>query len=158
MRTCIFSILLLALAGLSFNVSADQGWTHYGGSQKGLQYSPLDQVTKDNVRNLEVAWIYRTGEMGQDTPRGFSFQANPILVEERLYLSTGSGIVIALDPATGGEIWRYDPEIERDRNYSELANRGVSSWIDPLAEADSLCRHRILRNAARRFLVARHLA
>ncbi|MEE8296089.1 MAG: pyrroloquinoline quinone-dependent dehydrogenase [Sphingomonadales bacterium] len=134
------------LTGFAIHTSfsnAQTEWSHYGGSQKGLQYSPLDQVTKDNVKNLEVAWIYQTGEMGKGTPRGFSFQANPILVEGRLYISTGSGIVIALDPATGGEIWRYDPEIERDRNYAELANRGVSSWIDPLADASSVCRHRI---------------
>ena len=65
-------------------------WTHYGGSQHGLQYSSLSQITPDNVDQLEVAWLFRTGELGQGHREPFAFQANPILVEGRLYLPTGS--------------------------------------------------------------------
>ena len=118
-------------------------WDHYGGSQHGMQYSSLSQITRDNVAGLEEVWRYRTGELGQGHREPFAFQANPILVEGRLYLPTGSAIVIALDPATGEEIWRHDPEIDRSRPHAEIANRGVTSWIDPEAILDSPCRHRI---------------
>ncbi|MCH8024413.1 MAG: methylated-DNA--[protein]-cysteine S-methyltransferase [Candidatus Marinimicrobia bacterium] len=48
-----------------------------------------------------------------------------------------------MDPATGKEIWRHDPQIDRSKRYAEIANRGVTSWIDPEAAADAPCRHRI---------------
>ena len=119
-------------------------WDHYGGGQHGMQYSSLSQITRDNVDGLKEIWRYRTGELGEGHREPFAFQANPILVEGRLYLPTGSAIVIALDPATGEEIWRHDPEIDRTKSHAEIANRGVTSWIDPEAIYDSPCRHRIL--------------
>jgi quinoprotein glucose dehydrogenase len=124
--------------------SADAArWDHYGGSQHGMQYSSLSQISRENVAELEEIWRYRTGELGQGHREPFAFQANPILVEGRLYLPTGSAIVIALDPATGEEIWRHDPKIDRTKSHSEIANRGVTSWIDPKAGSDAPCRHRI---------------
>jgi len=119
------------------------GWDHYGGGQHGMQYSSLSQISRDNVAELEEAWRFRTGELGQGHREPFAFQANPILVEGRLYVSTGSAIVIALDPATGEEIWRHDPEIDRSRPHAEIANRGVTSWIDAEAMPGSACRQRI---------------
>lgn len=118
-------------------------WDHYGGSQHGMQYSSLSQISRDNVHALEAVWLFRTGELGEGHREPFAFQANPILVEGRLYLPTGSAIVIALDPATGEEIWRHDPKIDRTRPHAEIANRGVTSWIDPDAISGSPCRHRI---------------
>ncbi len=97
----------------------------------------------DNLDRLKIAWTYQTGERGQDSAAQFAFQANPILVENRLYLSTGSGIVIALEPASGREIWRYDPGFPREKRPAESGNRGVSSWIDPSAAPGAPCRHRI---------------
>ena len=118
-------------------------WEHYGGGRHGMQYSGLSQISRDNVDALEEVWRYRTGELGEGHREPFAFQANPILVEGRLYLPTGSAIVIALDPATGKEIWRHDPRIDRNKPHAEIANRGVTSWIDPEAASDSPCRHRI---------------
>ncbi len=116
-------------------------WDHYGGGQHGMQYSGLSQITRENVVQLEEAWRYRTGELGEDLDEPFAFEANPILAEGRLYLPTGSAIVIALDPATGREIWRHDPKMDRSRGHAEIANRGVTSWIDPKALPDAMCRH-----------------
>ena len=140
-------ILTLAIGALiaSADAPADDGagWDHYGGGQHGMQYSSLDQITRDNVAELEEAWRYETGELGKGAEEPFSFQANPILAEGRLYLSTGSAIVIALDPASGKELWRHDPQLDRSKHYAEIANRGVSSWLDPDAGPDTPCRHRI---------------
>ena len=142
MRTRIVLIIAL-LAALNAFAGEHDGWTHYGGSQHGLQYSSLSQITPENVSELKVAWLFRTGELGQGHREPFAFQANPILVEGRLYLPTGSAIVFALDPASGEEIWRFDAEIDRSLDHAEIANRGVTSWIDETATQDAACRHRI---------------
>jgi len=133
---------LIAASGFAVGGEHDD-WTHYGGSQSGLQYSSLSQITPENVSRLEEVWRFRTGELGQGHREPFAFEANPILVEGRLYFPTGSAIVFALDPATGEEIWRFDAEIDRTLHHAEIANRGVTSWIDATAPDDASCRHRI---------------
>jgi len=136
----------LLLAAASAAIAQDDtasGWNHYGGSQHGMQYSSLSQIDTENVHTLEEAWRFRTGELGQGHREPFAFQANPIIVEGRLYLPTGSAIVFALEPATGEEIWRFDPKIDRSKPHAEIANRGVTSWVDPDAGPGDPCRHRI---------------
>ena len=138
------AIALLATISCSAAlVDVDADWDHFGGSQHGQQYSSLSRINAGNVAGLQEAWRYRTGELGQGARLPFALQTNPILVDGRLYLSTGSAIVIALDPASGSEIWRFDPQIERAKGYAEIANRGVTSWIDEAAAVDAECRHRI---------------
>jgi len=124
-------------------IADDKGWGHYGGSERGLQYSALSQISTGNVDRLQEVWRFRTGELGQGLKEPFAFEANPIIAEGRLYLPTGSAIVFALDPATGTEIWRHDPKLDRSGGHAEIANRGVTSWIDPRAPANTVCRHRI---------------
>jgi quinoprotein glucose dehydrogenase len=144
MKTLLLTILLL-VAAVCTPLMADEfgSWDHYGGSQRGMQYSSIAQINKSNVAGLKELWRFRTGEMGERARHPFAFQANPIIVERRLYVSTGTAIVIAADPSTGAELWRYNPEIDRDRSYAEKANRGVSSWIDESAEPGAECRHTI---------------
>ena len=135
--------VVYSLIGAPSAVAGERGWSHYGGSMRGQQYSPLDQIQPGNVQDLSIAWTFRTGELGEGTRRGFTFESNPIVVDGRLYVSTGSGIVIALDPVRGEELWRYDPEIDRDARYSEVSNRGVTAWRDPGAEPGTSCALRI---------------
>jgi quinoprotein glucose dehydrogenase len=127
------------------DIQADEfaGWSHYGGTEKGMQYSSLEQVKVANVAGLTEVWRYRSGELGQGHREPFAFQANPILAEGRLYLSTGSAIIIALDPANGQELWRYDAGIDGNKDYAETASRGVSSWVDGKSAEGNACRHRI---------------
>jgi quinoprotein glucose dehydrogenase len=124
----------------------DPQWGSYGGDPGGNRHSPLTQIDRDNVGRLKIAWTYRTGELGADFARSDSltFEATPILVRDSLYLSTATNIVIALDPATGAQRWRYDPRIDRTRRYSEATSRGVSSWIDEKADQATQCSHRII--------------
>jgi quinoprotein glucose dehydrogenase len=138
-------LLPLALVSTSSLAQSDVSarWEHYGGSLHGMQYSSLGQINRENVNELEEVWRFRTGELGQGHREPFAFQANPILVEGRLYLATGSAIVMALDPASGEQLWRYDAKIDRSRGHDEIANRGVSSWIDTKMPVDAACRHRI---------------
>ena len=69
--------------------------------------------------------------------KSLTFEATPIHFDGRLYLSTSFGKVIALDPATGREVWTYDAKISRTMDYSEVTSRGVSSWRDSRATADA---------------------
>lgn len=146
MATTTYTRTLLTLALLSSATvpALAQQWPHYGGGQHGMQYSAANQINRSNVAELEEVWRFRTGELSPDQHEAFAFQANPILAEGKLYFPTGSAIVYALDPATGQQLWRYDPQLDRSKSHAEIGNRGVSSWIDPHAAVDAVCRHRIL--------------
>ncbi len=125
--------LLVLLFAIAWGGSAgEDGWTHYGSDAGGSRYSPLKQITPANVQQLKVAWTYHTGALQPDTDlnKKAAFEATPILVNGLLYLSTPFNQVIALDPATGAERWKYDPKIDRSKDYSEVASRGVSAWTD----------------------------
>jgi quinoprotein glucose dehydrogenase len=107
-------------------------WGFYGGDAFGQHYSSLDQIKRENVESLSVAWTYRTGELGEGFARSskLTFEATPVLAFGLLYLETATNIVIALDPETGVQKWRFDPKIDRKRQYSDVAARGVSIWED----------------------------
>ncbi len=117
-------------------------WIAYGHDALGSRYSPLDQITRENVKGLEVAWTYRTGDTTQ-TRQPTKFEATPLMVDGTLYLSTPFGRVIALDPETGREKWTFDPHTDRGMSFGDWANRGVSTWLDSKAPVGSRCRRRI---------------
>src|SRR5262245_35052794 len=87
---------------------ADHDWPAYGRDAGGTRFSPLTRITRDNVSKLVVAWRYHTGEPVLDLARQPSLQVTPIVVDNVMYVSTPLGKVMALDPATGRELWRYD--------------------------------------------------
>ena len=88
-------------------------WGFYGGDAFGQHFSSLDQIKRDNVNDLAVAWTYRTGEMGEGLVAAskLTFEATPVLAFGLLYVETATNIVIALNPETGVQKWRYDPKI-----------------------------------------------
>ncbi len=120
-------------------------WPVYGGDASGSRYSLADQVTRENVRLLERAWVYRTGEMDSawSTANATSLEVTPLVVDNTLYLSTPLGRVIALDPELGAERWVFDPKLDRTVDYGDFINRGVSTWLDSTRAATQLCRRRI---------------
>ena len=123
----------------------DAQWQHYGGDAGGTRHAESRQITPQNVDRLEIAWTYRTGELGVGFVRAdkLSFEATPILIDDTLYLSTPTDIVIALDAATGKHRWRHDPKIPRHLHYAEATSRGVSWWTDETADAGARCSQRI---------------
>src|SRR5262252_9168341 len=121
-------------------------WPWYGGDAGGSRYSPLTQITKDNVTALRVAWEYHTGEVsdGSGGRRPSAFEATPIVANGTLYVTTPFNRVVALDPETGREQWQFDPQVDVRGPYSEgLINRGVARWTDPNRAAGTACRQRI---------------
>lgn len=116
------------------------GWEHYGGDAGGSRHSTLTQIDRGNVGQLQLAWSYRTGEDFSVRGAGQkAFEATPILVDGRLYLSTPSSRIVALDPETGRELWVFDPKVDTTMSYSEYTSRGVSAWRDPQAAPGALC-------------------
>ncbi len=148
-RTIHFLVLGFLFAGLIFEARAqskpDSGWPTYGNDPGGTRYSPASQINRANVAQLKVAWTYRTGALDQATRmiRKAAFEATPILADGKLFLSTPYDHVIALDPQSGAKVWEFDPGVDLQHNYSEVASRGVSAWRDSKAKTGQPCRLRI---------------
>jgi len=142
-----FAALALGFAGAARAQSpAASDWGYYGGDLFGQRFSSLDQINRGNVTRLTVAWTYRTGELGAGfaQARRLTFEATPVLAFGRLYLETATNIVIALDPVTGREQWRFDPHIDRTQRYAESTARGVSLWASTDPRAAGPCIRRVL--------------
>jgi quinoprotein glucose dehydrogenase len=146
-RAQAFSLLMLgAMATAAQAQSPDASdWGYYGGDVFGAHSSSLAQIDRSNVAQLEVAWTYHTGELGEgfSRPDKLTFEATPVLAFGHLYLETATNIVIALDPQTGEERWRYDPHTDRMRGYSDGTARGVSVWEDAAPDRQGPCARRI---------------
>ena len=85
-------------------------WEHWGSDKGGSRFSPLNQITPDNVGNLVRAWAFRTGDLDARAPeimKRTKFQATPLLVEDSLIFCTPFNEVIALDPGSGAQKWRF---------------------------------------------------
>ncbi|HEY9433045.1 MAG TPA: PQQ-binding-like beta-propeller repeat protein [Blastocatellia bacterium] len=100
-------------------------WRMFGGGPDNIHYSTLDQITRDNVHRLEVAWRFDSG----DEFPGSEMQCNPIIVDGVMYATTPKLRVIALDAANGKLIWSFDPN-EGRRPLGKMRNRGVMYWGD----------------------------
>jgi quinoprotein glucose dehydrogenase len=123
----------------------DLGWPNYGNDAGGTRYSAARQIDRTNVAQLKLAWTYRTGALEQQTGliKKAAFESTPILVENKLFLSTPYNHVIALDPQDGHKLWEYHPHVDLSRDYSEVSSRGVSAWSDAKAKPGQPCRLRI---------------
>ena len=135
---------MLALL-LMLNAQVPGEWPAYGRDPGGSRFSPLTQITRENVATLQVAWTYHTGEpdMAGMSHRPPALEVTPLVVDGLMYISTPAGSIIALDPATGVERWRFDTGVNPHRGYSDFASRGVSFWRDARAAAGTPCARRI---------------
>lgn len=143
----LFSLLLpLQIRGQAKSTPAkDAGWPTYSNAPDGARYSPATQINRDNVTRLHIAWTFRTAALPQDEEldRKAAFEATPILVDGKLFLSTPYDHVIALNPETGGKLWEFDPKLELPYGSSEVTSRGVSAWHDGAAKPGQACALRI---------------
>ena len=99
-------------------------WRTYRGDDGINAYSELDQIDKKNVGQLTVAWTYRSGDHSKNS----IIECNPIIIDRVLYATTPKLKVLALDAATGKELWIFDPF---DKNSKERdINRGLTYWED----------------------------
>lgn len=119
----------------------DGDWVAYGRTGFGQRYSPLREITPENVANLRPAWTYRTGDFrGQPgDPVETTFEVTPLKVGNRLYLCTPHQSVIALDATTGKELWRHDPKVQGELALQHLTCRGVSYHPGPSPVPGDTC-------------------
>jgi quinoprotein glucose dehydrogenase len=106
-------------------------WPHYTADIRGSRYSPLDQITADNFNTLEVAWRFKTDNLGPYPE--FKLEGTPLMVNGVLYTTGGTRrSVIALDGRTGELIWTHSLREGRRAAVSprQLSGRGVSYWTD----------------------------
>lgn len=112
-------------------VSGTPTWDSFHGQLNAQKYSPLTQITADNVGKLTKVWEFHTGDVSDgkgDTPATV-WSATPIFANDTLYIGTPFDRLIALDPGTGKEKWHYDTKSSRKAlTQPVLKNRGVSYW------------------------------
>ncbi|WP_164672598.1 PQQ-binding-like beta-propeller repeat protein, partial [Xanthomonas citri] len=140
------------------NAPADGDWAAYGRSQAGQRYSPLQQINRDNVTQLQQAWLFHTGDLPN---KRWGAETTPLKVGDSLYLCTARNQVIALDAASGKQRWRYDPKVKDEAIPYTAACRGVSYYEVPAAAdvADAgattaLCRTRVIEGTLDGRLIA----
>lgn len=127
----LLSFIPVSLAGQAPPPAPAGEWRSYHGDNRSLRYSPLDQITRDNVSRLGVAWERDLGSIGPKPE--FKNESAPLYAGGTLYMTAGiDRAVIALDPATGIERWRWTPaEGERGvRSPRRNSGRGVTYWAD----------------------------
>src|SRR5437763_5324424 len=111
--------------------TANGEWPHYTADIKGTRYSPLDQINSSNFNKLELAWRYKTDNLG---PRPeYKLEGTPLMVKGVLYTTGGTRrSVVALDPKTGEVIWTHSLREGKRAAVSprQLSGRGVSYWTD----------------------------
>src|SRR3982074_514311 len=128
--------VLLSIAGsLSAQVTFDrlvnapkepQNWLTYSGNLMSQRYSPLDQVTPQNVKNLELKWLFQARSLEK-------FEATPLVVDGVMYTVQAPNDIVALDPVTGRTFWVYS---HRPSQLARLCggrvNRGLAILGDTL--------------------------
>jgi quinoprotein glucose dehydrogenase len=121
-------------------------WRTADGSH-GAHRSELADINASTVHELEVAWVYRTGDFSgnEDGRAGTAFQATPVMVDGALYFPTPYGRVVALDAESGVERWVFDTGVDRsDRAHKMVTSRGVAVWADGAGDSTAACAVRVL--------------
>jgi quinoprotein glucose dehydrogenase len=114
--------LLLASFIVSAHAQTEANWPVYGGTFGGTKYSQLRQINRTNVRQLKPAWIYHCDDVQGP---GSTIEGNPLVIDGRMYLTTAGLKLLALEAATGKELWRFDPS---NGQGARGVNRGVALW------------------------------
>ena len=126
---------LVALCLLAQPVFAQQptalDWPTVGNDPGAMRYANLDQINTTNVARLKPAWEYHTGELNGRA--GKTIECTPIVVDGVMYVTTAYLRVVALDAATGAELWQFDPLKDHPFPHQPTSggvNRGCAYWSD----------------------------
>jgi quinoprotein glucose dehydrogenase len=132
LRTLLLAASVVAVTALvSGQTGAKNGeWPHWGADHANTKYSPLDQINRDNVKTLRVAWRWKSENHGP-RPQN-NMEATPLMVGGVLYTTAGfRPNVVAIDGATGETLWVYRiDEGERGDRAPRSVSRGVEYWTD----------------------------
>ncbi|MBC7745574.1 MAG: PQQ-binding-like beta-propeller repeat protein [Flavobacterium sp.] len=137
MKQVIYPFLILLVISASScknSLKKDHtGWNNYAGSKEGNRYSSNDEINLNNIKDLEIAWTYSSGD--KDTANRSQNQCNPIVMEGILYGTTPRLKLFALDASTGKQKWSFDPAtVDTSSKDDPMAfykvTRGVTYWQD----------------------------
>jgi len=142
-------------AAIQMQTDPGADWISWGGTNLSLRYSSLDQINRENVKNLKMMWTFRTGDLpDKDTKDEYSPEITPLKVGNRLYLCSPKNKLFALYAATGKAIWQYDPQVPDDAIPYGATCRGVAYYRNPAASPDDLCAERIIEGTLDARLIA----
>jgi len=123
-KILFFIFLQSFIACTTKDLSNYKTWEFYRGDDGTNAYSGLDQIKKENVKQLKVAWTYKTGDVADY----FSVECNPIVINDTLYCISPKLKTFAINAKTGREIWVFDP-FKKDGKGGGF-NRGITYWTD----------------------------
>jgi quinoprotein glucose dehydrogenase len=133
-------------------VGAD--WPAYGGGQDAMRYSPLATITPGNVADLEEVWRYRTGDLPQGEEK-YAAETTPLVLDGRMYLCTALNDMMALDAATGAELWRFEAGVTEEFIPYNATCRGVAYFeIEGVATGSAPCAARVIQGTLDARLIA----
>ncbi|MHC9237565.1 pyrroloquinoline quinone-dependent dehydrogenase [Pseudooceanicola sp. 502str34] len=143
----------IAAAQPSREVGSD--WPYWGGDAQATRYSPLDQITPENVGQLEQVFTFHTGDLPKGTAEGkYSPEVTPLKVGDDLLMCSAMNILISVDAATGEENWRFDPGVPNQAIPYGATCRGVSVYSNPDAAEGDACATRVIQGTLDAKLVA----
>ena len=122
------ALLLLAMGTAVWSGAAaknHKNWPDYGGGPDSSHFVGLDQITRSNVNQLQVAWVYPTGD-------DHSYLFNPVVIDDVMYVLARNSSLVALDATTGKEIWIHE-------NLPGLSSRGIAYWESKDRKDRRLC-------------------
>ena len=129
------SLALACVLGLVGRASAESpsnvDWPGVGNDPGCMRYSELDQINRENVARLKPVWTFHTGEL--EGRVGKTIECTPVIVDGVMYVTTGYLRVVALDAASGRELWQFDPLKDHPFPHAPMSggvNRGVAYWSD----------------------------
>ncbi|MEC8886789.1 MAG: membrane-bound PQQ-dependent dehydrogenase, glucose/quinate/shikimate family [Pseudomonadota bacterium] len=124
---------------------ADADWQYYGRDEHATRYSPLNQITPENVKNLEVAWTYRTGDVPKgDQENKWAAETTPIKVGNAMYLCSATNNIIKLDAATGQKIWEHKSGVKYESIPYTAACKGVTYYQSPNIAQGQPCHEKLI--------------
>lgn len=142
-------------AAASVAYPADTDWTAFGGTNAGERFSPAGQVTPANVGTLREAWRFHTGDEQPNERVHYAAQNTPLKVGDTLFLCSPGNMVFALDPGTGAERWRFDPNVAPRAMESMFSAACRAVGYHARADAgDAACARRVFVAAADGRLIA----
>ncbi|MBS0454055.1 MAG: membrane-bound PQQ-dependent dehydrogenase, glucose/quinate/shikimate family [Proteobacteria bacterium] len=125
-----------------------EDWKYYGRTPHGTRYAPVDQINAGNVKQLEVAWTFRTG---RDTKGMTEDQNTPLQVGNTLYACTPHNVVFALNADTGEQRWKFDPQAKsplwqrcRGVSYYDASKASAAPSTPAAPGASASCAQRIV--------------
>jgi quinoprotein glucose dehydrogenase len=128
-RTLPWLLLILPVITAVAQQGAVNGeWRYYGGDAGHSKYSPLDQINRDNVQRLEVAWTWTSVDQRiradnaiireRGSFRSYAYEVTPLMVNGTLYTTTSLGQIAAINPVSGETLWSFDPVLYADGRAS----------------------------------------